>query len=172
MRTKPGDILLFKGMQSDDKFTKIFEWLIKRVTKSNYCHVAILLDPKNNTVAQALPKGFSVSNYNELLDTYISNGKVDVYRCKDKLTDEQVRILTKTVRNWEGVPYDWLDIVEIGISYIFHKKTGFRRSNALICSEAVDIAFQIINVDLVPNKDSDMVTPGDVALSDKLYHVN
>lgn len=171
MKTKPGDILLFKGTQSEDKFVRIFEWLVKRVTKSDYCHVAILLDPQDNLVAQALPKGFSVSYYNDLMNKYIKNGKVDVYRCKQKLTSEQIELLKDTCIGWEGRDYDWFDIVEIAIAYIFKEKIVFRSSNALICSEAVDIAFNIIGVDLTPNTDSDMVTPGDISKSESLQRV-
>ena len=171
MELKTCDVLLFKP--SSNGSMGFFERSICAITNSKYCHVGVLLEAGyKNTVAQAYTEGFWIGDYGSELQDLILKGKCDVYRVKYGLEKSQETALTTFCTDIKGKPYDWGDIISIAIYRLTGKKVILGNPNMYICSEAIDLAFTHAGINLCPEIESSLVSPGDIARSEELVMVS
>jgi len=170
-KLKKGDILLFKGEGNWKNFwkskTNFFQFMIKIGTMSPYCHAGIVLDVKDDyiTIGEALDNGFVIwDSYGHIQDKIMSSNIV-VYR-DTSLSVKERNLIVKEAYKLEGKPYAWWDIFAIIIYIITGKVIKTTNTKKLICSEAVARAYFNAGFILVPDKDLDLVTPQDLAMSD------
>ena len=108
-----GDILLYKGKGFISK-------LIKMSTKSDYSHVAIVLDPVNNVGVEAILKGVRAFDLRKLdpkeVDVFRINKSLLATACFNKTNSFLVDKL--------GSKYDKLGVIWLGCLKIFRLCTG------------------------------------------------
>jgi len=158
-----GDILLFKG-------NSLLSKLIKMSTKSEYSHVAIVLDPKNNVGIEAILKGVRAFDLRKL-----DINDVDIFRIKEELLlkvcfDKTTSFLVDKL----GSKYDKLGVIWLGCLKLFSFCIGgvlkphnkFQKSKDYFCSELTYLAFAEGDIDIVPEvESSDITSPGDISRS-------
>jgi len=161
MKLQECDILMFKG-------SDLFSTLIRMFTWSKYSHAGILIrNGMNNTVGEALAKGFEINDYGQGLTHMIENNVVDVYRMPG-LTQEQRDKILAYVNDSMGSDYDWFNIFQIAVFTITGEWVGKDNPKKLICTEAVIRAFNKAGIRLVGNKPMYAVKPSDLADDDTL----
>jgi len=158
IKPKIGDIFLFKN----DKH--IVSKLIKLFTRSPYSHAGVYLG--NNKIAEALTTGFKINKYT--LD-YVFWEKVDIYRLKKgKINPKLLKI---SVIKKLNTGYGFKDIFKISLFIISGKQLFKKRSQDLICSEAVCQIYLENNFDLFPNVNLDYITPAAISQNKKLKKI-
>ena len=165
------DILLYRG-------TGFNAWFIKFLTKSRYSHVAVVVDPgtskgiESNTGHRSGVRKFDLSK--------LDMSAVDVYRLYP-----QYQVEVKTVIGYLddrlGARYDWFGVIFLGFLKLLSLLTltilkphnWWQRKQDYFCSELVWEAFASDGIDLTPQTGgSDITSPGDIAESPMLQHIN
>ncbi len=180
MKLKKADLLLFKGRGNSKNYLKFWDkneqgeycwaenfvqYTIKKITKGQYCHVGIVINPKKLVIAEALNQGFTVWEANGYIDRLIIDGKVHVYRV-DGLSVKEVNKVIKEILSLEGSKYDYKDILDIFLTWLTGYKFKFGNALNIICSEGVALGFSVIRKYFDIEKDEDDITPVDIAKSD------
>jgi len=175
MEFKTGQILNFKYYE--DFFGKTIRWYNMKVYGiDGFTHTAIITNVKPLRMAQAMSKGFEIVDvYEPWLTNCINCGQVVIGESKIPLKNVE-----ETAKKYEGRPYGFLDLINIGLILIFRNKSiGFTGSRALICSEAVcrllyDCSDKKIMLGFNKKKDKelsefkksfDLITPTDISKS-------
>lgn len=134
----------------------------KRVTVN---HAGILLSDGVTTV-EAKPHGVAYGKITDYAAPHVAH--------KPALTSEQSQRLDDVAKALIGRRYNWLDIVAIGLLRVPHLpripwlRDRVARTDRLICSQAVDLAYFLIGVHLFDDgRLSQDVTPSDL---DELIH--
>lgn len=158
MILEEGDILISKRSGPISK-------LIKILTNSDYSHAALYIG--NNCFVESDWGGVHVSHISKYYDT-----PYDIYKPK-KITHEQQKIVTEWSKGQIGKGYDLLGILGIAVTITGLTKTNlFDNKRRFWCSELVQDAYMNAGINLVDDKNSVLVSPGDLAKSDLLYKVN
>lgn len=167
MRTehlKVCDILLYRG-------TGFTSWLIQVGTKSEYSHVAVVVNPgiflgiESNTGHQSSVRA---------MDLRKADGrKVDAFRIKESSRFDSDQVISFLVGHL-GVKYDTVGVISLGalkaLSFItggrFQKHNQFQKGKDYFCSELVYQAFKEGGLDIVPQiSAAEITSPGDIARS-------
>jgi hypothetical protein len=130
-------------------------WIIRKVTKSQFSHVAISISDDNAQIVEA----DVFKRLGAKMNPYKNYEVVDVEMNESQR--EQLLIFLKSVY---GKQYDYLFILGIFLRLIGVRRNDMwsDRSNRIMCSELVDDAFLSVGIDLVPNRATDNVTPADL----------
>lgn len=160
MNIETGDIILVRGS------TPIISPLIRWFTGSEYTHAGIAIT--SDWI-------FEIDMNQDLALRPVKRHKdFDVFRYKDGLTvDQKTRIIQKAerrARNNKG--YDWLKILGFIFEKLFRTQFVFDSINHVICSEIVDLLYDAVGIDLLPDRKTGHVTPGDIAKSPVLKKID
>ncbi len=150
-----GDILLVRGR------TFMLSSSIKKMLNSPYSHVAIAVGTHHICEIDAFKKmkiivnPYPESDYDLLR---IGGGGLDSYQKErmQKFLQEQC----KTIKG-----YDWLRILEIVLRKVFKWNLTINDKDRYICSEVIDAAYNHIGIDILPDMDSEDITPADLIMS-------
>ncbi|MGI2327566.1 hypothetical protein [Planococcus sp. YIM B11945] len=134
---------------------------IKRLTNSEYSHVAMVIDPLHlvqldwKTPVSIQHLAYPISQY-------------DTYRLKTALTDEEKVKVILFMREWISTGYDWKLIFSRFFNILFGTPiiSSVKRYN---CDELIVDAFRHVGVNLI--KDDVKMTPDTLAKSELLYKV-
>jgi uncharacterized protein YycO len=130
----------------------LLAWLIRKATRSAYNHAFV----------EARPEGVR----NGLLSSYA--GVPAVANTGEQVTDTQRAAVVASAENFAGVPYNWPDLVAIGLGDLgWHWRfllRAVRADRLLICSQLVSLAGKAAGLDwLCGRSDASQVTPADLA---------
>jgi uncharacterized protein YycO len=129
---QPGDVIFYKP-------SGLIGWVISKITKSPYSHVAIAVD--SDTILES----------NRFITTRLANiekGKkvYHVYRLNG-VTEIQQRDIVEHSMTTLGTKYDYLQILGLFFRYVFRLNyLSFNQHNKFICSENIDYAFLMSNI--------------------------
>jgi hypothetical protein len=152
---EPFDLLFYRGKGIVSK-------AVKQFSDSPYSHVALVLDEYHLLEA----------NWNHPLSIrHISyrRSDYDVYRVVG-LEERQKEKIREYIQQTINAGYDY----RLVISHVFHyffKGKLIHDENRFDCSEWIDLAFMYAGVNLLPYRLDSLVTPGELADSDKLILV-
>jgi len=153
-----GDLIFVKGG------TFLVSSAIKKITHSPYSHVAI-------AVAPDLICEIDVFSKMKIRPNHYKN--YDVFRYFRPLSSQEqnqmMQFLLKKIHCSKG--YDWGKILEMFMRYVFHYNTYIDLKNREICSELADLAYQSIQIDLVPGKRDGDVSPEDLVESPYIFKI-
>jgi uncharacterized protein YycO len=164
------DILLYRG-------TGFTSWLIQAGSKSQYSHVAVVVDPEiflgieSNTGHQSGVRAMDLRKADD--------GKVDVFRMKPGSIFDSDQVISFLVGHL-GAKYDWTGVISLGalkaVSFAtggkFQKHNQFQKDKDYFCSELVYQAFQEGGLDIVPQiGEAEITSPGDIARSPLIVKV-
>jgi hypothetical protein len=156
MKLETGDIILEKG---EDVIDKGISWF----TDSPYTHVAMVIHENFNLLIEShFWSGVHIIHLNEIPDKY------DVLRIKGGLNSIQKEKIFKPMLESIGNKYDLPQIFGYLFSGLFKGKNMFNNPNYIICSELIDIVYNEIDIDLVPDMYLGDIKPSDIAKCDKL----
>lgn len=135
---------------------------------SRYTHAGIVLD--DYTVVQAMPGGATIVPLEEIM------GKQPLAFSYYDLDDETRQTISDLGRSFEGVPYNFLDYLTLGLLALGIRPKRLRKyvhsSKHAICSQLVDRVYNLADVQLFDDgRDSGDVTPGDLAHVGTIHHV-
>jgi hypothetical protein len=146
--------------------------LIKWHTGSKWTHIGMVAEERENgdlIVFEAVNKGLVKSVYDKAwLGRLEAEGIIMIKTVNVPNSEALYDICEK----YEGTPYDWVSIINIGWYAIFGKVAlNFSGPKALICSEFVsrvlyDISASKIDFQKEYNKSFDLVTPADILRSE------
>jgi len=151
----------------------IFSKLIQLKSGSKWSHIGIAFENVDSYIVyEAINKGLVKSSYSK---DFI-NAKVDegIIAIKDVKVIESKRQCIDTCDKYEGAPYDFLSIFNIGFYYLFGKYAlNFKGAKSLICSEFVarvlyEVSDNYIDFTKEYNKDYDYIEPADIYRSKQL----
>ena len=142
--------LAFQKADFGNKKPNIYERLIRWWTKSKYYHVELIIG--NRWISSIDTIGFRVKNLNKLRDNY------DYHDMELVVSKQTIDKLWDWIDSQTGKKYDWYGLV---MSQIF--KLGLDNKDKTICSEAVTIMLQILEVEEVMTLKPITVSPGDLA---------
>lgn len=168
MTIKPGDIMLFKGV---DGISRLIQW----GTNSKYSHVAISISPEMNLAIEAITRGgIRAIDIRKIKEAY------DIYRIKQGHGYDLDGAISYLV-NKLNERYDYLGVIWLGILKILSrlglplKNTANRwqRERDYFCSELCYEAFwNGGKLDIVPNVGiADITSPGDISRSPLLEQI-
>ena len=167
---KTYDILLYKGKG----FTS---WLIEVGTKSDYSHVAVVVDPgiylgiESNTGSQSGVRAMDLRKADQK--------EVDIFRVKPKFRFDGKKVISFLVDHL-GAKYDYLGVAGLGALKVLHVLSfgaikvhnDFQREKDYFCSELIYQAFNEGGLDIVPQvSEADVTSPGDIAQSERLQKI-
>lgn len=139
-----GDIIFEKGRGP-------ISWCIKKVTNSEYSHVAVYYG--NGLVIHShLLGGVHITNLKSI-------GEYDVYRIKEGLTDKQKTLMKSACIDYLGMQYDLPQIFGYLWTAVFEGDNKLNNPNLVICSELVDILYNVLGYDLLEGRLLGDVTP-------------
>lgn len=150
---KKGDIL----------FSTTYNWVSKRIrkfTNSDFSHVMLYVD--NNSIIHA--DGDGVHAYNTQRKLFDNKNHCVVYRLKESISDEKLKIILNYIRSLIGRPYTTFE----AMFSILYK--GNLKSKKLFCSRLIAQAFNQVNINLVDNPD--YCSPENIRQSNYLEIVN
>jgi len=142
------------------KDNSIISRIIKYLTKSEYSHVSIMVDACY--IAESI--GFESVQIKRFYET-----DYDVFRVVG-LTDEQKEKIGEFIIQNLNHKYDYFRLISMAFHIIF-KWNVVNISKWYTCDEFVLLSFLNANIDLLPDKDIDEITPNDFASSDMLTRV-
>lgn len=146
------DLIFYKG---DGFISKI----IKKVTKSPYSHVALVLD--NYHILEAdWKRPLSIRHISYRSQEY------DIYRVKG-LTEEQKEKLRRYINETISAGYDLKLVLSHLFKYFFKGKL-LNSPSRYDCSEWITLAFLYAGIELLPSKQPFEVTPADLSKSPRL----
>lgn len=147
--------------------------LIKYHTGSKWTHVGIVASENADGYVcyEALNKGLTKVVYSkERVKQLEELGLLTVREAEVG----NARRLPRICGKYEGAPYDWVSIFNIGWFALFGKVAlNFKGPKAVICSEFVarvlyDISTSKIDLSKEYDKDFDLITPAEIFQSDKI----
>lgn len=139
-------------------------WIIEVGTLSRVNHAALLTTDGDLAILEATPQHGIVpgdmSEYHGKVQ-YLSNGQIT-------LTDEQRNAILERANMLRGTKYGFLDIVALSLWSTLHLRfswleTMVKRQDRMICSQFIADCYAFADVELVPGKEPQEVTPGDLA---------
>lgn len=154
---KIGDIVFVRGKG-------IVGSIVKYATKSKYSHVALAVSEKHVV---------EIDWKYDVRIRELEHLNYDIYSLNRDLTIEEEISIINFVYSLLGRKYDFLKIVSLILELTFKArgKLLFNNKNKLICSDIIDLAFQNIGVDLVPDHKEQDVTPQELCLSRDLIFI-
>jgi hypothetical protein len=155
-----GDIIFYKSRGLISK-------LISMVIGSDYTHVSLALDEITIIEANRFITSHIVEFFPEEGEQY------KVMRLKIPLTEAQKEHLKANAHKLEGRRYDWLGIFILFVQLVFKIKLSNIKNDTdeLWCSELVDFMYEQLNIDLVPQISTNIVSPADIEHSPVLEEV-
>ena len=141
---------------------------VKIATGSKWSHVGIVSQEHSNgyTIHEALNKGLVKNFYShEYMDTLVREGTMVIKEVNLRTTPA---IFREVCERYEGLPYDWVSIINIGAFIILGKPIlNLSGPRAVICSEYVarvlyECSNKGIDFSKEYNKRFDFVTPADM----------
>lgn len=155
-----GDILLVRGS------APIISSAIRWFTGSEYTHVALVIS-EDYVYEIDINKSLSIrpNHYNPK--------DYDVFRPMNSLTNKQCFMIKAHAfcQMSKNKGYDWLRILSFACQKLFNTRKAFHDANRMICSELVDEVYGMLGIDLVPDKETGNVVPGDFSQSSYLFQV-
>jgi hypothetical protein len=136
MKYKIGQIYFIKS--EEGLFSKATNYYNnKKFGQSDTTHCGIIADvydDKKVLIFEATGDGFISSVYDtSWLNIMQENGRVHIGETKEKVKD-----VFENCMKYRNVKYGWLDIIGIGLSFLFGWKVlGITGKNKVMCSEAV-----------------------------------
>lgn len=124
---KPADIILMKGSSPISRE-------IEFITQSQFSHVALIFDPEKMLTIEATPNGVIHGD----LTKY--TGCSSVFRLNE-ITEEQSEKILKFAEQQLGKPYDYEELIELFLKYVFHILTNDFEKGRYICSTFVNSAY-------------------------------
>lgn len=159
MEIEDGDILLISNQTA-------LANLIKKVLKCRYSHAGIVMyteeyvEKGKSLVAETTAEGFTLKEYaNNVL---IESENIAGFRYKGGLKKEEKDRLKFEIAKRMGRKYDTLDLIRLGIYYIFRLNIRYENAKKLTCTEAVERCFRAINKPICP----DIINPEDITPKD------
>jgi uncharacterized protein YycO len=131
--------------------------------RSRWTHAFLVLDEKS--VVEAMPDGARIAPLKPYLE--LEKRSLAAFS-RLTLTDEQRATVVQVGREFEGVPYSFLDYVSLSLEHLHVRPPWVQHrvesSGRMICSQLVDRAYDIAGVHLFDDgrKPGD-VTPGDLS---------
>lgn len=154
MQLKQGDILACKNNSFLSRF-------IRYITKSNFSHLAIVVNENEAIESDGISGFIKHKNINEYIN-YAS-----VYSC-DSLSEDQRNNICQYAISKVGQKYDYYLIFVLFLRYVFGLRIKIKDGNEDICSELVNDSYKSVNVILSKKR---FPIPDDVLNSDKLRKV-
>ena len=141
--------------------------LIRLGTRSQVNHAGIVLHEDGSTV-EARPGGAVLGNVKDY------KGRLVVVNDLEPLSDDDRHKIVDEARALVGTPYSWLDIAALGLTCLGLRWTWLTkrvaRTDRLICSQLVDVAYQRAGVHMFNDgRSSSAVTPGDLLVRVALH---
>lgn len=134
LNLKKGDIILRRGTGRLSREIEFF-------TDSQFSHAAIVADPEKKLMIEASLNGVVHTN----LDGFI--GSSTVYRMTT-LTDEQASNIVKYAEQQLGKPYDYEELVDMFLRYVFHIPNNRIEKGRYVCSTFVNAAYASVGIKL------------------------
>lgn len=133
--------------------------VIRLATRSRENHAGVHVG--GGMVVEAQPHGARLSPLTDY------SGPIG-WNDEEPLTDAQRQAIADAARGLVGRPYSWLDILALGLRQFGVRLPGLakriERSDRLICSQLVDLAYEVAGVHLFTDgRLPQDVTPGDLA---------
>lgn len=132
MKLKVGQIYFWNS--NEGLFGKAITYFNKKVfgrSDATHCGIIAQILDDDVLIYEAGNKGFLASWYSR--DFLENNKNVHIGEVK-----ETMLFVKQNCDKYQGIRYGWLDILGIGLSYLFGWRVlGITGKNALICSEAV-----------------------------------
>lgn len=153
MKLETGDLIMEKG-------TGIIDWGVKKVTNSEYSHVALVYDYPL-IIQSHLLSGVHITNIDEI-------GEYDVYRYKGGLSKSQKKIVKESSIQYLGIDYDLFQIFGYLWTAIFEGRNKFNNPNLIICSELVDLVYNKLKIYILRDRFLGDITPEEV-INPKLF---
>ena len=178
MTIEVGDIVNVKG-KDQSWIGKMISWF----TDSEFTHTAVVVAVNNDDVAVVEAQWL---NFNDSVYSYEwikNNAKYGSFK-KFDTEDDKILFIYECMK-LIGKPYDYPAILTIGANILYRryilrqdKETirkrliTYKSSKLLFCSEAISRICKMFGVDLCPELDDDMITPGDIAESEVIKWKN
>jgi hypothetical protein len=130
--------------------------IVSDFTNSRYCHIRLITSADGDTIE---------ADSNGAFRGRVRKGDVIVTA---PLTDAQRALIPGIADQFVGVPYDWTDVIALGLSQLgFHSPRLARRianPDRLFCSQLVDLVWHIAKFTaFTDGRLPQAVTPGDIA---------
>ncbi len=154
-----GDILLFRR---GSLISKIIQW----GTNSPYSHVAICVDPDKNLLIEA--QGIVRANDIRRVKDY------DIFRVKQGYIYDLDDVISYLVDKLNS-NYDYLGVIYLGLLKLFQmKKTAnaWQKKKDYFCSELLSGGFEYGGLDIAPQIEDDVTSPGDIADSEIIEKID
>ena len=152
----PGDIICVKG-------TSLISKLIKRATKSEYSHCAIVISTEPCQIVEIDYKYHL--KINAIHYTYY-----DVFRCEN-ISNTQLDTIKNYLMSSLGAQYDFLQLFTQWLNILVKAFPIVNSPIRFLCSEVIDRAYQKAGRDLAPEAVEGNVTPADLSRSKLLFKV-
>lgn len=146
------DIIAFKSYT-------LLSRLIRWVTRKDVTHVAILVG--DHLIMETSLFGVRLRPLRDREYSYC------ILRCPT-LTEEQQIDITDFVMQSVGKGYDFKLLIGIGINLVFGKQLSWNNKDRYICIELILKAYESVGIDLLPNINTDIMTPEDLLTSEFL----
>jgi len=156
MKMQIGDVIFFRGTVRGS--TSPISWLIQTLTKSEFTHVGLYVG--DGKIIEA----------DRFIKTRIRKFRPDrehhtIYRLP-KLTDIQKEAIQWYAKRYEGMGYDYLQIIGFIFRLLFKWNAPlFNQANKLVCSELIDRVFYQVGV---PRKTENCPPVGNVTPAELL----
>lgn len=131
---KKGDIILKRG-------TGRLSQEIEFITHSQFSHAALVSDPDKGLIIEAGLHGVGHSNVKDFI------GCSSVFRMVT-LTEEQADNLVKFAEQQLGKPYDYEELVDQFLRYVFHIPNNDVEKGRYVCSTFVNAAYASVGIRL------------------------
>lgn len=157
---KSGDIVLYRFDPKSD----IIGSIIGYFTYSPYSHCEVYVSDGWDISAEA--NGVTYVD----LQSRIKKNKIDIFRLKGGLNEEQLLKIMSFLEKTVAYPYDY---VNLGFFYLIKRSNAcrFAGNSAYICSELVSLAYKQASIDLISEKQESIEAPADIARSDLLEYI-
>lgn len=124
---KPADIILMKGSSTISKEIEV-------ITQSQFSHAALVFDPEKKLTIEATPNGVMNGDLNKY------TGCSSVFRLKE-INNEQSEKILKFAAQQLGKPYDYEELIELFLRYVFQIQISDFEKGRYICSTFVNSAY-------------------------------
>ncbi|HBY19724.1 MAG TPA: hypothetical protein DEG71_01730 [Clostridiales bacterium] len=135
---KIGDVVAYR---SDSTVSEI----IRKITNSNYSHVAIVVSPTQ------IIEGDGYTGHVRYRNILEYKNHLDIYTL-DFLTDEQRIGIASYMESKVGLKYDRLLLLWLFIKYTLHIRLPYKNDKKVICSEICNHAYRSIGIGLAKKR--------------------
>lgn len=147
---KTGDILLFKP-------TNIFTKIIAKLSRSEYSHAGVVYGDLHGKKMM-----FDIDWTKSKIAPIDYDRDFDVYR-PTTLSDPRRERLKGAIINMLNKQYDYIQLVGFLNRLYFRSNKIFNNPNKFVCSEIVDVVFDMVGIDLLVRYKKGNVTPQNLA---------